>query len=275
MKTKLSPGPILLVGAMLAAVAAPLDASPRPPRDTASSTRPSSAPSGGSSGSSGVASRSGGSRSSGTQAVSRAPSSTRSPRHGAGATRPPAGSGGVVERGERRGGGGGGIVHPRWWDNHWYFGFGLGHPWGYYWGPYSWHRYGWWGGPWYGYGPGYGYGYGYGHDRPRVRYQEPGAIDLDVKPKRTEVYVDGSLVGSVGQFDGFPDYLWLTPGTHEIVLYRDGYVTQRRVVEIRPAWVIDLRVALADGETLPPDQVSRPVEGAGGTDRDQGWRERD
>lgn len=172
------------------------------------------------------------------------------------------------------------IIHPRWWDSHWYFGFGLGHPWGYYWGPYSWYRYGWWGGPAYGpppgYGYGYGHGYGYGRDYPRrARYQEPGAIDLNVKPKRTEVYVDGQPVGSAGQFDGFPDYLWLTPGSHEIVLYLDGYVTQRRVVEIRPAWVADLRIALASGETIPPDQVSRPLEGDDGEVRDQGWRERD
>lgn len=160
------------------------------------------------------------------------------------------------------------IFHPRWWDSHWYFGFGLGHPWGYFWGPYDWHAYGWWGGPWYGYGPGPRYGYGYPRD---VRYQEPGAIDLNVKPKHTEVYLDGELIGSAGRFDGFPDYLWITPGSHEIVLYRDGFVTQRRVVDVRPAWVVDLRIALAPGEAISPDQVSRPLEDEDG---DEGWRER-
>ncbi len=253
---------LLLAGALLVATAAPLEASPQ--RDGARATRPSSSSS---SSSSGSVSRSSGSvsRSSGSQAVSRAPSSSPS-RHGASATRPPSGvGGGVVERDERRGGGRV-IFHPGFHHRYWHFGFGLGYPWGYYWGPY-----GYWGS--YGYGPPYGHYPGYG-GYPRVtRYQEPGAIDLNVKPKRAEVHVDGELVGSAGQFDGFPDYLWLTPGSHEVILYHDGYATQRRVVNIRPTWVLDLRIALEAGEALPPEQLSRPLEGDG--QDNQAWRERD
>lgn len=285
MKQNPTLGPLLLAGAVLLATAAPLKASTNPQRDSARSTRPSS--SSGSVSSGGSVSRSRGSR-----AVSRAPSSSSS-RGRASVTRPPAGrSGGVARRG-----GGSRVIHRRSFHRHGhlgfghhgfghhgfghfgfrhfgypYFGFGFGYPfgYGYYLGPYAAYPYGAY--PYGGYrrGPGYEPGYRYG-----VRYQEPGAIDLNVKPKRTEVYVDGALVGSAGQFDGFPDYLWLTPGSHEIVLYRDGYVTQRRVVEIRPAWVADLRVALASGETIPPNQVSRPVEGDDGGYRDQSWRERD
>lgn len=267
MRERCALGSLLLTSAVILAVAAPLAASTQPPRDSARSTRPSSSPSG--SGSSGSVARSSGSRSSGSQAISRAPSSSPS-RHGASATRPPVGiGGGVVERRESGGGGGGGvIIHPGWWDNHWYFGFGLGYPWGYYWGPHSWYRYGGWGGPWYGYGPPPGYGY---DQRYGLRYEEPGAIDLNIKPKRAEIYVDGELVGSAGRFDGFPDYLWLTPGSHEIVLYRDGYATQRRVVDVRSAWVIDLRIALQRGEAIPPEQVSRPLED---DEPDQAWRRR-
>jgi hypothetical protein len=181
-------------------------------------------------------------------------------------------SGGVVERGGRRGGGTV-IIHPRWHDSFWNFGFGLGYPWGYAWGPYGWYGYGGYGG-WGWPGPPGGYGPGYGPGYPRdVRYQPPGAVDLNVKPKRVEVYVNGELVGNAGSFDGFPDYLWLTPGSHELIFYREGYVTQRRVVSVRPSWVLDLRLALQAGEAVSPEQLSSPPEDYG-RGADEGWRQR-
>jgi hypothetical protein len=45
-----------------------------------------------------------------------------------------------------------------------------------------------------------------------------GAIDLDVSPEETKVWVDGHLAGTCDDFDGYPQWLFLPPGIHEIKL---------------------------------------------------------
>ena len=52
-----------------------------------------------------------------------------------------------------------------------------------------------------------------------------GALDLNIKPKKTAVYVDGKYVGVASDFDGSPGYLWLKKGTHQLVFHKDGYRT--------------------------------------------------
>ena len=125
-----------------------------------------------------------------------------------------------------------------------------------------------------GYAGGY-YGHGY-HSRPyygrhygqRSYYDRFGALDLqgarqaglggldlNVSPKRrTEVYLDGKYVGVVGNFDGYPSYLWLKEGTHQLVLYRNGYLTMARDYRIHPGVVIDVRLRMERGESVPPEQ---------------------
>ena len=57
-----------------------------------------------------------------------------------------------------------------------------------------------------------------------------GAIDFDVTPETTEVYVDGAMRGQVDDFDGFPDKLYLRAGTHVIALKTpDGEKLSRKV----------------------------------------------
>jgi hypothetical protein len=53
------------------------------------------------------------------------------------------------------------------------------------------------------------------------------ALRLEVKPPEAEVYLDSYLAGTVEEFDGFFQRLRLSPGTHEIVIYLDGYRTLR------------------------------------------------
>ena len=95
-----------------------------------------------------------------------------------------------------------------------------------------------------------------GLDRDVARQLGFGALDLSVKPKKTEVYVDGEYVGVSGQFDGFPAYLWLKEGTHKLALYKDGYKLLERDYKLSPGTVLDVRLMLQEGESEAPGQTA-------------------
>jgi len=128
-----------------------------------------------------------------------------------------------------------------------------------YWYPYT----GYWG---WGYGLSYGYGYGYGHRYgygPTVVYSTQrgyrmGAVDLKIRPKNTEVYVDGQYVGLAKQYDGFPGHLWLESGVHEIAFYRPGFGTEYRTVRILTDLILDVEVAMQPGEAIQPQLELAP-----------------
>lgn len=113
-----------------------------------------------------------------------------------------------------------------------------------------------WGGwyPGFGYGPypfyaPYGYGYGYGY-RPAIAEAR-----LQIKPRDSEVFVDGYYVGRVDNFDGVFQRLDLPPGEHEIVVYHDGYRTYRQKNLFRPGEGYKYQAALeplAAGEAQEP-----------------------
>jgi len=88
-------------------------------------------------------------------------------------------------------------------------------------------------GPWGPYGPG-----GYGPYRPYpygIGFDEfAAAIKFDVDPKDAEVYVDGALAGEIDDFDGIFQSLRVRPGTHEVVVYKQGYRSYRDSVYIEP-----------------------------------------
>jgi hypothetical protein len=121
------------------------------------------------------------------------------------------------------------------------------------------------------YGPAFGFGWGPGFDPfwapyPGGFYSRPyggvdmnaamiagvGAVDLDVKPNRADVWVDGDYVGEARDLDGDPSYLWLKPGAHRIAIYRGGYRTFDEKVLVRRGMVRKLRVRLEAGESRPP-----------------------
>ena len=121
----------------------------------------------------------------------------------------------------------------------------------------------------YGYGRHYRPYYGnYGHrssyygpngglDRDVAQRAGLGALDLNVRPKkRVEVYVDGQYVGVAGNFDGYPAYLWLKEGTHQLVFYRNGYQTVTREYTIRPGAVIDVSFRLEQGKSVRPETLA-------------------
>ncbi len=91
-----------------------------------------------------------------------------------------------------------------------------------------------------------------------------------MKPVEAEVYVDGYLAGIVDEFDGFFQRLNLPPGSHEIVIYLDGYRTIRETLNLHPGASYKLRRAmepLGEGETAetrpePPPERAVGVEEA-------------
>ncbi len=85
-----------------------------------------------------------------------------------------------------------------------------------------------------------------------------GALDLKVKPRRVEVWVDGQYVNTAGKLDGYPGYLWLSEGMHEVVFYREGWQTVKRKMLVRPGPIRKLRLELAKGASTPPEELFEP-----------------
>jgi hypothetical protein len=115
----------------------------------------------------------------------------------------------------------------------------------------------WWG--WWGWGWGWGEPYGYGGGYGRYGYGEgdgQGALDLDIWPADTQVWLDGQYVGTVDDFDGFPTYLWLEKGTYDLVFYRDGFQTLARQYSIYPGLTIDVGDRLVQGTSIRPEDLA-------------------
>lgn len=91
----------------------------------------------------------------------------------------------------------------------------------------------------------------------RGRREDGGALDLDVSPGRTQVYLNGEYVGIVDQYDGWPSHLWLEEGAYEIVFYLDGYRTLARRVIIHPGLVIKIDDRLEPGPSIRPEEFFR------------------
>lgn len=81
--------------------------------------------------------------------------------------------------------------------------------------------------PWYWpYYPSYPHGYYPGYPPyPEGYYAAPtiGYIKTDVQPDEAEVYVDGKKVGIADDYDGWPSYLKITPGKHQLIFKLQGY----------------------------------------------------
>jgi hypothetical protein len=91
-------------------------------------------------------------------------------------------------------------------------------------------------------------------------YPDAGALDLNIKPKRAEVWVDREYLGSVDSYDGFPRYLWLQPGEHHLVVYLDGHETFARKVTLRRGEILAIRYELREGVARQPEEVFATLE---------------
>ena len=189
-----------------------------------------------------------------SSAVQRQPTARDTRENPPGQWKPPGGSGG----------GGGGVggwggYHPSW-------GWGWGHRYPWYWNRACWG----WPSCW---------GWGWGYWGPYWHYPSPaypvsrtpyslhsastdlGALNLVIKPKKADVYVDGRFVGRAKDFDGYPGYLWLEEGSYEITLVRDGYVTFTDRIGVRTGNVVDVRLRLQPGLSTPATVPRATAEG--------------
>ena len=121
-----------------------------------------------------------------------------------------------------------------------------------YYSPYYWHPFysPFWG-PWY-WPPVYAYGY----------YGYASEVRVMATPREAEVYVDGYLVGTVDDFDGWSQRLRIQPGEHEIELYLEGYRSVRQKMLFRPGETYKVRATLEKAEPSEPPAM-RPVPAPG------------
>ena len=89
------------------------------------------------------------------------------------------------------------------------------------------------------------------------RRRDLGASDLNVKPKNTQIYLNGRHIGNSRRFDGFPRHLWLKEGTYEVILYNEGYTTVVREFTVVPGVLIDVKQRLQPGDSVPPEELTR------------------
>ena len=100
-----------------------------------------------------------------------------------------------------------------------------------------------------------------------ARALDVGALDLDIKPRKAEVFVDGVYVGIARDFDGGPSYLWLDEGEHAVVIYKGGYASYEAVFDIEPGVITGVKVRMTEGASEPPTRAlasrsgSAPVTG--------------
>jgi hypothetical protein len=129
--------------------------------------------------------------------------------------------------------------------------------------------------PWYGYGFGLGYGYGWGAwgMYPPAFYQPEGgvdmnvammngygAVDLEVKPNRAEVWVDGRYVGEARDLDGYPSFLWLPAGEHRVAVYKGGFKTFDEPIGVQRGMRTEVKLRMLEGESGPPPGTKPPAD---------------
>lgn len=85
-----------------------------------------------------------------------------------------------------------------------------------------------------------------------------GGLDLNIKPKKAEVYVDGQRIGKVGRFDGYPGVLWLEEGTYDLVVYHPEHQTLHQKVKVFAGVVIDVDERMVEGIAIPPEEIVPP-----------------
>ncbi|MES1245861.1 MAG: hypothetical protein ABUT39_29910 [Acidobacteriota bacterium] len=89
-----------------------------------------------------------------------------------------------------------------------------------------------------------------------------GALDIDVRPGRTEVWIDGLYAGTADDFDGFPQHLRLDPGVHCLVLYREGYTTLSRLILVGAGVTINVHDSMRRGISVRPQDLDGRQGGA-------------
>ena len=79
-------------------------------------------------------------------------------------------------------------------------------------------------------------------------------VDTDISPERAWVYLNGELIGTADDFDGFPDYLYLEPGRYTLEFKLKGYNSESVTIEAREGrfFPLDLELERVAGERPDP-----------------------
>jgi hypothetical protein len=85
-----------------------------------------------------------------------------------------------------------------------------------------------------------------------------GAVELNVKPNRADVWVDGRYVGEARDLDGYPTYLWLADGAHRVAVYKGGYQVFDEEIDVRRGMKTEIKLKLQPGDSPPPG--TKPAE---------------
>jgi len=125
--------------------------------------------------------------------------------------------------------------------------------------------------PWLGFGFGPAWGWGWGP--PYAAFYPPGgvdmnaamiagfgAVDLNVKPNRADVWVDGKYVGEARDLDGSPSYLWLAEGPHRLAVYKGGFLAFDEPIDVRRGMMTEVKLKLQPGDSPPPG--TKPGDGS-------------
>ncbi len=100
-----------------------------------------------------------------------------------------------------------------------------------------------------------GYPYGYYHGPSGYRTASAtrlaqaaaglGGLDLDLRPRKAPLYVDGPRLSKAGDFDGLPECCRVERGAHQLSLYRDGYLKVVQEFTIHPGVLQEAKFRLA------------------------------
>ena len=121
--------------------------------------------------------------------------------------------------------------------------------------------------PWFGFGfgPGWGWGPYYpafyppgGIDMSAAMVAGFGAVELNVKPNRADVWVDGRYLGEARDLDGYPSYLWLADGPHRLAVHKGGFLVFDEQIDVRRGMKTEIKLKLQPGDSPPPG--TKPAE---------------
>jgi hypothetical protein len=86
----------------------------------------------------------------------------------------------------------------------------------------------------------------------------PSAVEIDIRPKRATVFLDGENIGRAKEYNGTWNLLWLEPGVYELEFAYDGYRTLRTHLRVRSGRWYRFTDRMEKGEGLDPRSTAEP-----------------
>ncbi len=84
------------------------------------------------------------------------------------------------------------------------------------------------------------------------RAQGLSAIDVNIVPQSAEISLNGVVMGTAEDFDGFPNFLIVEPGTHTIYARAPGFKSYQVTVHLAPGEQVNLNKRMERGEDVIP-----------------------